>query len=189
LKILLKLIAFTLIIIGGYTLFATEYVPRGLSSREDAEVSEADLLKRPMSRPAFIALGGRIYIGKGSCVLCHNSRGRAPLLESVAVMAGSRISEEDYHGEAKNAAEYIIESMLRPSAYVVRGFGTSQRGGQILSPMPAVMGAELGLSAIEVRAVAAYLQSLAGLEITFTPTTPLTLGSARSKSHVEQGPL
>lgn len=175
-KILLKLILFTLIIIGGYTLFATEYVPQGILSEESSQVSDEALLKKAMSPRSFTALGRRVYEGKGSCSLCHNSRGRAPLLKTVAIDAGRRISEDDYHGEAGTAVEYIIESMLSPSAYVVKGFETSQAGGSVGSPMPAVMGAELGLTALEVRAVAAYLQSIAGLEVTVTPSTPIGRG-------------
>jgi len=176
LKVLLKLALFSILVIGSYTLFSTKYVPQGVSRGRGGEPREAGMDDiNAMSPRAFTALGKTIFYGKGSCSLCHNSRGRAPLLEDVAIRARGRISEARYRGGAKSAQAYILESILRPSVYVVKGFGVPDgkgKGGEV-SPMPAIMGPEIGLSEVEVKAVAAYLESLSGLEITVTPNTPL----------------
>jgi len=175
LRVLLRLTAFAILIIGSYTLFAAKYVPQG-PKRGGAEVKEAGFdakAVRAMSPRAFANLGKSIFFGKGSCSLCHNGRGRAPLLYGVAERAGARIKEARYRGMARDGQGYILESILRPSAYVVRGFGVPDGKGGTVSPMPLVMGPEIGLTGLEVKAVAAYLQSLSGLDITVTPETAL----------------
>jgi len=174
LKVLLRLTAFAILIIGSYTLFVAKYVPQGPSGRGAVKVAPARDIKA-MGPRAFANLGKGIFFSKGSCSLCHNTRGRAPLLNDVALRAGTRISEGGYRGRAGDGIGYIFESMLRPSVYVVKGFGVPDgkgSGGKV-SPMPAVMGPEIGLTGLEVKAVAAYLQSLSGLPITVTPGTTL----------------
>jgi len=173
LRVLLRLTVFAILIIGSYTLFAAKYVPQG-PKRGGAEVKEAGVTAiRAMSPRAFANLGKTIFFGKGSCSLCHNGRGRAPLLDGVAIRAGARIKEARYSGMARDGQGYLLESILRPSAYVVRGFGVPDGKGDTVSPMPLVMGPEIGLTGLEVKAVAAYLQSLSGLDITITPETTL----------------
>jgi len=170
-KTLLKLVLFSFLVIGAYTLFGTEYVPQGAADRargdEDIEAPGPESVK---TVDDLIALGKKVFNGKGSCTLCHNSRGRAPLLDEVALRAAARIKETDYSGKARSAEEYIIESMREPSAYVVNGFGVPDGGGGVVSPMPVVTGPEIGLTETEVRAVAAYLENLAGLDVTITPS-------------------
>jgi len=183
LRVFLKLVIFTVIVIGAYTLFASKYVPQGVSGgrgREARPVEAVDV--KAMSPRAFVALGKTIFYGKGSCSLCHNSRGRAPLLEDVGIRAALRISEPGYRGGAKSAQAYIFESILRPSAYVVKGFGVPDNKGGEVSPMPAVMGTEIGLSEVEVKAVTAYLEWVSGLEVTVTPETPLDYGGKNTSS-------
>ncbi len=170
-KTLLKIVFFSLLVIGGYTLFGTEYVPQGAVDRargdEDIEAFGPESVK---TVDDLIALGKKVFGGKGSCTLCHNSRGRAPLLDEVALRAARRIKEAGYRGRARSAVEYIIESMREPSAYVVKGFGVPGGEGGVVSPMPVVTGAEIGLTETEVRAVAAYLLDKAGLDVTVTPS-------------------
>jgi len=174
LRVLLRLTVFAILIIGSYTLFAAKYVPQGPKRGGAVKTVESGAEAiRAMSPRAFAGLGKSIFFGKGSCSLCHNGRGRAPILEGVAVRAGARIKEARYSGMARDGQGYILESILRPSAYVVRGFGVPDGKGGEVSPMPLVMGPEIGLTGLEVKAVAAYLQSLSGLEITVTPETTL----------------
>ncbi len=54
------------------------------------------------------------------------------------------------------AEDYIRESMMCPSCYVVKGFG---KAGDKVSPMPVITKPPVSLSPIEVNAVIAYLQS------------------------------
>ena len=170
-KTLLKLVLFSFLVIGAYTLFGTEYVPQGaVDSVSGNGVIVAPGPESVKTVDDLIALGKKVFNGNGSCTLCHNSRGRAPLLDEVALRAARRIKETDYRGKARSAEEYIIESMREPSAYVVKGFGVPGAKGGVVSPMPVVTGAEIGLTETEVRAVAAYLLDEAGLEVTVTPS-------------------
>lgn len=124
----------------------------------------------------MIALGESLFSGKGTCTLCHNGMGRAPdtLVMDMAATYPERLSDARYSGVsagqegAKAIEAYIIESMQDPSAFVVEGFG--QKGSNdSVSPMPTVDKAPIELTVVEMNAVTAFLQDLAGLE----PTVPL----------------
>jgi len=124
----------------------------------------------------MIALGEALFTGKGTCTLCHNNMGRAPdtLVMDMAAMYPERLKDARYTGVsagqngAKAIEAYILESMKIPSAYVVEGFG--QKGSNdTISPMPTVDKAPIELTAVEMNAVTAFLQDLAGIE----PTVPL----------------
>ena len=52
--------------------------------------------------------------------------------------------------------DYIRESVMCPSCYVVKGFG---KAGDKVSPMPVIVKPPISLSQVEVNAVIAYLQS------------------------------
>jgi mono/diheme cytochrome c family protein len=169
-KTLIKLAVFSLLVIGVYTLFGAVYVPQGAREREAPAGPAALGAGEELTPEGLVALGRSIFNGKGSCTLCHNSRGRAPLLEDVAIRASERIKDPAYKGSARSAADYIVESMTEPSAFVVKGFGVPDGKGGEVSPMPVVTGPEIGLTETEVRAVAAFLQDLAGQEVTVTPS-------------------
>ncbi len=124
----------------------------------------------------MIALGESLFTGKGTCTLCHNGMGRAPdtLVMDMAATYPARLMDARYTGVsagkegAKAIEAYILESMQDPSAYVVEGFG--QKGSNdTVSPMPTVDKAPIELSVVEMNAVTAFLQDLAGI----TPTVPL----------------
>lgn len=159
---MLKVFAFSLAVIGIYTLYAVRFVPE--ITPEPPPKEEA--VSGAMTKDELIALGEKIYNGKGTCTLCHNPvGGRAPLLENVAVTALDRIKDPRYKGTAKDAESYIYESMVNPSAYVVAGFGVTGTNDTV-SPMPDVKTGAIGLNEIEIKAVMAYLQKLGGVEVT-----------------------
>ena len=81
--------------------------------------------------------------GKGSCTLCHNKMGRAPMLSEIGKNAPERLKDPRYKGTAKNLEEYIYESETKPSAYVVAGFGKSGTN-DTESPMPVTTGGASG---------------------------------------------
>ena len=113
------------------------------------EETEVDVGSLTME--SFVALGEDLFQGKGTCTLCHNQLGRAPdlLAFDVVQMAGSRLVDGRYAGTASSAEEYLRESLLTPSAYVVEGFG--QKGSNdTVSPMPAVQEPPLQLSDLVV---------------------------------------
>src|SRR5919201_4420384 len=101
----------------------------------------------------FVKAGQDIFYGKGTCALCHEigKKGeRCPDLAGIGARAETRIHEEGYHGKATNGAEYIVESVMDPTAYVVEGYQPS---------MPPV-GRQL--SDLELVAVVSFLQSQGG---------------------------
>lgn len=58
--------------------------------------------------------------------------------------------------DSMTGEDYIRESVMCPSCYVVKGFG---KAGDKVSPMPVITKPPISLSPIEVNAVIAYLQS------------------------------
>jgi len=167
-KALLKIVVFSLAVICGFAGYTTFGLP--LIVPEAPPVEEK--LGGDITMDQFIAVGEKIYNGKGTCTLCHNPvGGRAPLLEPVASVAMERINDPRYGGKAKTIEEYIHESMVDPSAMVVAGFGKKGTNDTV-SPMPDVSKGAIGLSAVEMNAVIAYLQSIAGVEV----TVPLPTG-------------
>ncbi len=162
-KRFLKVAAFSVAIIAAYTLFSSLYVPP-MKPEEPPSLEEVEIAS---GVEGFVALGEKIFKGKGACALCHNAAGRAPLLDNIVDVADTRISSIDYHGTAKTAVEYIRESLASPSAYVVPGYGMA--GDEKTSPMPDVTTGAIGLSRLEVDSVIAYLQMLSGIEVTVAP--------------------
>jgi cytochrome c2 len=101
----------------------------------------------------FVSAGQDIFYGKGTCALCHEigKKGeRCPDLAGVGEHAVTRIKEERYKGKATSGAEYLVESLMDPTAYVVEGYQPS---------MPPV-GRQL--SDLELVAAVAFLQSQGG---------------------------
>lgn len=166
----IKVALFSLFVLGFYTFFSAGYIPPIVPSPTPPPPpsDEAPSYTAEMTMEEFIALGEGIYLGKGACTLCHDPLGvRAPVLERIAVVASERLEEEGYGGQAKDGAGYIYESLVNPSAYVVAGYGVKGTGDKV-SPMPDVSKKEIGLGETEIMAVVAYLQDIAGAEVTVT---------------------
>jgi cytochrome c5 len=180
-RIFLNVVVFSLLIIG----FFAGYSRYGIPQIEPAPPPEAEKLDLgAITMDEFIAVGERIYSGKGTCTLCHNAiGGRAPLLEEAAVVATKRLADETYKGEATDAAGYLYESMVNPSAYVVAGFGKAGTNDTV-SPMPNMLSGSIGLPEAELMAVVAYLQDLGGVEVSVEiPTEPV--GEEEPEASVE----
>jgi mono/diheme cytochrome c family protein len=165
---IIKVSTFSLAVIGGFWGFANYGIPRVKPAPPPVE-EKLDL--GAMSMKDFIALGDRIFHGKGTCTLCHNSMGRAPMLDKVGVTANERLQDTRYQGSARTVAEYLRESMTKPSAFVVAGFGKSGSNDSE-SPMPDVSSGGIGLSEAEITAVVAYLQDASGTEVTVSIPAP-----------------
>jgi cytochrome c551/c552 len=106
----------------------------------------------------LLAVGERLYHGKGACSLCHNDMGRAPPLLTVDLrrVASERIGQPGYSGAASDPRAYLLESLLQPDAWVVPGFG--QKGSDDRqSPMPAADRPPASLSEQEIGAIVAFL--------------------------------
>jgi nitric oxide reductase subunit C len=76
--------------------------------------------------------GRAVFEGKGACASCHSrTQGEllvGPPLAGIARAAAERTGSADYHGSARSAADYLRESVLAPSAYVVPGSQYSAGG-------------------------------------------------------------
>jgi mono/diheme cytochrome c family protein len=65
---------------------------------------------------------------KATCVACHTIPGIAGAVGTIGpklvegTNAPTRIKDPAYKGTAKSTREYITESVINPSAYVVKGF-------------------------------------------------------------------
>lgn len=158
-----KVVIFSLAVMGFFVLFAVKYIPP-ITPAPPPEVEVLDL--GAMTMDDFKALGDKIFNGKGTCTLCHNPVvKRAPLLEQIAASVKDRLEDPRYKGKATNSEQYIIESMVEPSIYVVAGFGVTGSNDTV-SPMPVISAGAIGLTDAEIKAVTAYLQDLGGEEVT-----------------------
>lgn len=157
-----KVAFFSLLTVAGFWGFSNFGIPQIKPAPPPVE-EKLDL--GAMTMDQFIALGGKIYNGKGTCTLCHNSMGRAPMLDKVGAVSEERLKDARYKGAAKTVQEYLHESLVKPSAFVVSGFGKSGTN-DTESPMPDVSGGGIGLNEAELVAVIAYLQDSSGSEVT-----------------------
>ncbi len=162
-KNFLQVIAFSLLMIGFFAAFSNFGIPE-IQPAPPPVQEKLDL--GAMTPERFITLGEKLFNGKGTCALCHNAvGGRAPPLDRVATLASERLADSRYQGGANDVQGYLVESLVDPSAYVVAGFGKAG-SGDTESPMPNAAAGSIGLSEVEVNAVVAYLQDLAGTEVT-----------------------
>ncbi len=162
-KVLLKVTVFSLLTIGFFAGFSNYGIPE-INPAPPPKEEELDLGSMTMDR--FIALGDKIFNGKGTCTLCHNAvGGRAPMLDKVAAVAPERMADPRYKGDADTLEAYLYESMVKPSAYVVAGFGKTG-SNDTESPMPDASAGGIALSNAELKAVIAYLQDIGGADVT-----------------------
>lgn len=161
-KVLGKVLGFSLALAFVFTAVANL-----LPQIEGEAPSQAAAPTGALTMESFTALGEEVFKGKGTCTLCHNNMGRAPdlLALNVAQTAAGRLKDPRYKGHATNAESYLRESMLEPSAFVVKGYG--QKGSDdAQSPMPQMDKAPIQLSSLEINAVIAFLQAKDGSEVT-----------------------
>ncbi|MFQ5993431.1 MAG: c-type cytochrome [Nitrospiraceae bacterium] len=178
-KNFLKVVIFSLLVIGFFAGFSNFGIPQ-IEPAPPPKEEKFDL--GAMTMEQFVALGEKVFNGKGTCTLCHNPvGGRAPMLNHAATVAAERLADARYQGEAKNAEEYLYESMVKPSAYVVVGFGKAGTG-DTESPMPDTSTGSIRLSEAEIKAVIAYLQDLSGVDVTVEIPTEV----AEEEEAVEQ---
>lgn len=162
-KVFIKVTVFSLLTIAFFAGFSNYGIPEINPAPPPVE-EKLDLGSMTMDR--FIALGDKIFKGKGTCTLCHNAvGGRAPMLDTVAAVAAERMADPRYKGDADTLEAYLYESMVDPSAYVVVGFGKAG-SNDTESPMPDASSGGIALSDAEMKAVIAYLQDLSGADVT-----------------------
>jgi mono/diheme cytochrome c family protein len=152
--------AFAIVVMGSYTWFANsipqiESKPPQELSLEGGNVTTAQLVKA----------GEEIFHTKGTCEICHKigEKGtRAPDLAGVGARAAKR-------KPGMTATQYIVESLLQPSAYVVEGYPPI---------MPAVDKPPIGLNRSELWALTAFLESQGGTPTVKLDDIPKTAGAS-----------
>lgn len=165
-----KILGYSLFIMLAFVGFAKFGIPLVIPEAPPVE----EKITGAMTKDQFVAMGDKIFHGKGTCTLCHSPvGGRAPLLDTVGSRAAERIKDPRYKGKAKTGEEYIRESMMEPSTYVVAGFGKPGTNDTV-SPMPQINKGAIGLSDVEINSVISYLQKSGGVEV----TVPLPTGAA-----------
>ncbi len=184
-KNFLKVTLFSLLLISLFSLYSNYGIPE---IQPAAPPTEEKLDLGSMTMEQFIAVGEKIVSGKGTCTLCHNELGRAPLLEELVTATPQRLQDSRYQGEATDLESYILESMLDPSIYVVVGFGKAG-SDDTESPMPGVTGGAIDLSEAEISAVIAYLQDLGGAEVTVAIPTDAPAAESEDSAAAKAGPL
>lgn len=142
----IKMILFSLLVIGFFTWFSN-YIPQ-IESHPPKKIS----LDAALSTDEMIEGGERVFNTKGTCGICHaigRVGNRGPDLGGVAANASSR-------KPGMAAVDYLLESLIKPAAYLVEGYGP------LMPPMGAI------LTPGELMVTVAYLQSLGG-EVSITP--------------------
>lgn len=168
---LVRVCGYVVILIGLFTAFSYFGIPQVVPEPPPMQVR----ISAAITADEFTALGAGIY--KRACELCHSGLGdRAPRLERIGSLWRERVNDPRYRGKATTLEAYLRESMVEPSLYVVQGFGKPGTG-DTQSPMPDVSKGAIGLSAAEIDAVIAYLQSRAGEKISVSPTAWQQAGS------------
>jgi mono/diheme cytochrome c family protein len=138
-----KVSAFALAVMGSYSWFANS-IPQ-IESKPPEELS---LEGGNVTPQQLVGAGEKIFREKGQCTTCHGigRAGRGPDLAGVGARAGTR-------RPGTKAGAYLVESLLKPAAFVVEGFPNI---------MPDVSRPPIGLNRSELWAMAAFLQSLGG---------------------------
>lgn len=127
-----------------------------------------------MPAAELATIGEELVRVKGGCLVCHKvaERGneRGPDLRQAAAKAASRKP-----GMAAEA--YLIESLVDPNVFLVPGYPKM---------MPPAMKPPANLSMAEIKAVVAYLQVLAGAEVSVR-IVPEDIAPAETKGTVHKG--
>lgn len=116
----------------------------------------------------LVGMGEELVTAKGGCLICHkiaeSGNERGPDLRGVGGRAPTRVAD-------LGAEAYLLQSLQQPSAYLVEGFPNI---------MPVATQPPADLTATELKAVVAFLQSMGG-EVT-VQVTPEDVEAAQAKA-------
>ncbi len=156
--ILLRKLGFAAALIGIFTLYSNS-IPQ-LESKVPEEVV---ISTEGLTQSGIVKMGEALYQGKGNCKVCHkDDGGRGPNLDRVGELAAGR-------KDGISAKDYLMESLLDPTVYVVEGFGPI---------MPAADKPPISFTQPELLAIVAYLESLGG-EVTVRPEDFKSISTAK----------
>ena len=103
-KTFLSVVVFSLLVIGLFAGYSSYGIPQIEPAPPPVE-EKLDLGAMTMTQ--YVALGARIYEGKGTCPLCHNPvGGRAPLIDETVALVAERLADARYQGSAGNVENW-----------------------------------------------------------------------------------
>ena len=165
--VVVKVGVFALLVMGIYTYYANS-IPQ-IESKPPEEIS----LEPGKVTPEQLArIGEQVFKGKGTCEICHRIGevgARAPDLAGIGARAAAR-------KPGVSATDYLVESLLDPGAYLVKGFPNI---------MPIIDRPPIGLNRSELWAVVAFLESLGGTVKVKLDDVPETAGGTGGVSVAE----
>ncbi len=160
-----KVTGFVVLVVALFVAIGQK-VPQ-IASYPPKEFTEEEF--RKMQQTQLIEKGRQVFgVGGERCSQCHiigqGTPGRGPNLQGVGARAVERARERAQQtGRSYTAEDYIIESVMEPQAYLVKGYPPI---------MPKVYLPPLDLSETDIKAVAAFLESQGG-DVTITSQTQL----------------
>jgi nitric oxide reductase subunit C len=146
--------------VSGATLPLTPVTETSAASQAPGAPERVESGTQPAGAASPIARGERLFReATPACVACHSTAPgvnmAGPSLAGISAEAARVVASPEYKGKAKDAAGFIHESIVEPSAYVVPGPMFSAGG---VSFMPATYGKDL--SPEQVDDLVAYLMSI-----------------------------
>ncbi len=143
-----NLLLFVAAISGGFV-YICNAIPQIESQPAGEQTSAASLDE--LTAEELVAAGKKIFEKESSqCLTCHSMaedpKARCPKMEGLGAQAAGRTG--------LSAAEYLVQSVYNPDAFIVSGFPKKQ--------MTPVNKPPIALSDAEILAVIAYLNSLGG---------------------------
>ncbi len=159
-----RILAFFFLIVGSFVAIS-QRVPQ-VSSYPQKALSPEEF--SAMSAEQLTAKGKQVFGTSGNrCSQCHTisgAPGRGPNLGGIGASAISRALERSAAtGKKITAQDYLLESMMKPSAYVVKGYASP-------SIMPEAYKSPMDLSEEDMKSLVAYMESLGG-KVTMTAVT------------------
>jgi len=165
---IIKVFLFLLAVVSTYA-YVGQLVPQ---FEEHPPAKKLITVSTPPSELA--AIGEELLRTKGGCLICHkvteSGNERGPDLRQAADKAATR-------KPGLSAEAYLVESLVEPDVFLVPGYPKM---------MPSAMKPPANLSMAEVKSVVAYLQSLAGAEITVR-IVPEDIQAAKAAGPVHRG--
>jgi len=135
----------------------------------ESDVPEELVLSADVSPEELVAAGEMLYTGGGGCIACHGLGTRAPTLVGTV---GTRCETRQPDMACK---EYLHESLVNPSAFVVDGFE------------PIMPDMSRTLSDAQIWSLVAFLQSQGG-EVTVTAADLAPGGDDAADSDADPAP-
>lgn len=145
-----------------WTLFT--HTPDGTIGRARLLAVAPTLTAVASGRPTQDPNAAQVVALPATCAGCHAIAGTAaqavtcPDLTNIGTLAAQRIAAADYTGSATTAEEYIRESILQPSVYIVKDKAAYALPNGSLMPSNAAEAADLEGQALDD--LVAYLASL-----------------------------